>query len=68
MFFEIEVGLTKHFPSLTPFAIRHERAAEVFLLVRRLNNYTRRQIKEMGQEQTSRKKKTNRRPAGDSWF
>ena len=48
------------FPAITPFSIRKEKIKEVFLLVRRLNIYD--------NESKEKKKKINRRPAGDSWF
>ena len=62
MFFEMELSIVERFPSLTPFAIRKERAAEVFLLVRRLNNHTNKR------NEQANKKKVIRRPAGDDWF
>ena len=48
------------FPAITPFSIRKEKIKEVFLLVRRLNIYD--------NKDKIKKKKINRRPAGDSWF
>lgn len=60
----MEISLCERFPALSPFDIRQQRAAEVFLLVRRLNNYT---------EYTNNKKDVRnsrviRRRAGDDWF
>lgn len=60
----MEVSICERFPGLTPFRVRQERASEVFLLIRRLNDYNERQGKENGKQ----KKKVIRRPAGDSWF
>ena len=64
LFFEMEISLCERFPALSPFDIRKQRAGEVFLLVRRLNNYT---------EYTNDKNDTRngtviRRRAGDDWF
>jgi len=56
----MELSLSERFPSLSPFSIRKERASEVFLLIRRLNNST---------SKNNKKKSTKiRRPAGDNWF
>lgn len=61
MFFELELDLCERFPSLTPFDLRKTRAYDVFLLIRRLNKYSKK-----------RKRKNNKRkirkPAGDDWF
>lgn len=62
MFFEIELSISERFPSLSPFDVRKQRASEVFLLVRRLNNRTTKQNAQAG------KKKVIRRKAGDDWF
>ena len=62
MFFEMELSIVERFPSLTPFAVRKEKASEVFLLVRRLNNRTKKQSKQ------ANSKKVIRRAAGDDWF
>ena len=61
----MEVGLSDRFPALTPIEIRKERAAEVFLLLARLNEYTAKKNKEI---RTKPKKNVVRRPAGDDWF
>lgn len=53
-YFDFELQLCKLFPALSPFSIRRERAREVFLLMRRLN-------------ETTRPKKV-KRPANDNWF
>lgn len=55
--------LCKAFPALTPFAVRRERAREVFLLVRRINT----QPKNTHGKKTDEKGRV-RRPAGDDWF
>jgi hypothetical protein len=52
--------ICERFPAITPFSIRREKIKEVFLLVRRLNIYD--------DKGKTKKKKTKRRPAGDSWF
>lgn len=58
----MEVGISERFPSLSPVTVRRTRAAEVFTLIRRLNNYNAYRTKDSG------KKKIIRRPAGDDWF
>jgi len=58
----MEINICERFPALSPFDIRGKRAAEVFLLMRRLNNYTEYSNKDSG------KKKVIRRKAGDDWF
>ena len=63
MFFEMEISICERFPSLSPFDVRQERASEVFLLVRRMNNYNAYQSKN-----TKGNKKIVRRRAGDDWF
>lgn len=55
--------LCKAFPALTPFAVRRERAHEVFLLVSRINS----QPKHEGGHKVDSQGRT-RRPAGDNWF
>lgn len=37
LLFDLQMNLCERFPNLTPFKIRRERAYDVFLLVRRLN-------------------------------
>lgn len=61
MFFELELNLCERFPALTPFQIRREKASEVFLLVKRINENN---IKNT----TKTKPNKIRRPAGDDWF
>lgn len=60
IFFEIELNISESFPGLNPFKIRREKAKEVFLLIRRLNNYNHKSKK--------KKKMKIRKPASDSWF
>jgi len=60
LLFESEVGLCERFTALTPLALRKEKAREVFMLINRYNNYSKRNSKN--------KKKTIRKPAGDNWF
>ena len=55
--------LCKAFPALSPFAVRRERAHEVFLLVRRMNT----QPKNVNGQKVDKKGRV-RRPAGDDWF
>lgn len=55
--------LCKTFPALTPFAVRRERAHEVFLLVSRIN----RQPKHEGGQKVDSQGRI-RIPAGDNWF
>lgn len=58
MFFEMQMVLTDRFPSLSPFDLRKESAYEVFLLIRRLNNYSAHKDKP----------RSVRKQAGDDWF
>ena len=60
MFFSLEMSICERFPCLSPFDIRMMHAHEVFLLIDRLNNYTRKERKQKTQQ--------IRRPAGDNWF
>lgn len=57
-YFDFELELCKLFSALTPFSIRKEKAREVFLLMKRLNDANKRQ---------SRPTKIKRQ-AGDDWF
>lgn len=56
----MELNISERFPGLNPFKIRREKAKEVFLLIRRLNNSNKKQNKE--------KITKRRKPAGDNWF
>lgn len=60
----MNIQLCKAFPALTPFAVRRERAVEVFALVRRINE------RPQDGGSTSRLEGVDciRRPAGDNWF
>lgn len=49
---------------MTPFEVRREKAREVFLLTRRLNERNRRKAKNT----TKDGKQIIRRKAGDDWF
>lgn len=60
----MEISLCERFPALSPFDIRKQRAAEVFLLVRRLNNYT----EYTNDKHDARNSRVIRRRAGDDWF
>lgn len=60
------MGICTRFQALTPFQIRRERACEVFLLMRRLSDYTERERKKNPPAKNG--KKVIRRPAGDNWF
>ena len=62
VFFEMEINICDRFPALSPFDVRRTKGAEVFLLMRRLNNYSDYQKKDSG------KKKVIRKKAGDDWF
>lgn len=59
----MNMQLCKVFPALTPFAVRRERAVEVFALVRRVST----QPKTEGGHKLDKKGRI-RRPAGDNWF
>ena len=61
---EMNMQLCKVFPALTPFAVRRERAVEVFALVRRINAHP-------APERNARRTDSEGRvrvPAGDNWF
>lgn len=60
---EMNMQLCKVFPALTPFAVRRERAVEVFALVRRINSHP---APDNAREVSGRG--NVRRPAGDDWF
>jgi len=60
---ELTMMLCKTFPSLSPFAVRRERAHEVFQLVKRINN---RPAYKVGREEDNQE--SIRVPAGDKWF
>lgn len=69
------MGLSRSFPALTPLSLRRTRAAEVFLLTRRYNEYAQRELakneKNTADGASVRRKggkKIIRRPAGDDWF
>lgn len=68
LFFEIEVSLSDRFPALSPLTIREKRAREVFLLIRRLTDYNRRQNKSKTDSYTPTGDRIIRRPAGNDWF
>lgn len=59
----MEISICERFPGLSPFNVRQEKAAEVFLLMRRLNNYNKKQNKSVKNGKTVIRKK-----AGDDWF
>lgn len=59
----MELSICERFPSVSPIALRRERASEVFLLMRRMIDHNARESKAK-----SRKKNVIRRPAGDDWF
>lgn len=67
IFFELEIILIERFPSLTPFTIRQTKATEVFLLIRRLDNYSEYKDKDI-KIKDNKPVKVIRRPAGDDWF
>lgn len=54
----MEMVISERFPCLSPFDIRKQRAYEVFLLIRRLNEYS----------LNKNKPKKIRRKANDDWF
>lgn len=58
----MEVALSERFPALTPLAIRKEKATEIFIFVKRMNNYSSKLDKK------GRRKSVMRKPAGDDWF
>lgn len=62
--FEITVSLCERFPAYTPTEIRRTSVREIFLMIKRLNNYNEHQKK--SKDKNGNKK--IRRPAGDNWF
>ena len=68
VFFEVEMTLSERFTNLNPIIIRKEKAKEIFLLIRRLNNYTEKQNEEYRKTHTKSGKKVIRRKAQDDWF
>lgn len=62
MLFDLTIALCEAFPAMSPFSVRHEKAQEVFLLVKRLNNAQTR--KNRGKT----KQGLVRKPASDTWF
>ena len=57
------MALTERFPTMTPLTIRKTRASEIFLLIRRLDNYDTRHPADGGDDD-----EIIRRPASDNWF
>ena len=58
----MELSICDRFNSLSPFAVRRTKASEVFLLIRRMNNYNHYKTKK------NSKKNVIRRAASDNWF
>lgn len=56
----MQITLCESFPALSPFDIREKRACEVFLLIKRLNEYNLNRSKAEAEK--------IRRKAGDDWF
>lgn len=61
----MQMNLSEQFTSMNPIIIRQYKAHEVFLLVKRLNEYNARKLKETKQTKGGR---VIRRKAGDNWF
>lgn len=61
------IAICDRFPSLSPFDVRREKAAEVFLMVRRLNNHTDKEQKRQPKVNKDGKQ-IIRKKAGDDWF
>jgi hypothetical protein len=57
----MELNICERFPALSPFDVREKKASEVFLLIRRLNDYH-------AKEKNTQGKQKIRRRAGDDWF
>ena len=64
LLFEMNVNICDRFGCLSPFDVRRKPAREVFLIVKRLNEYNR--LNKKNHSNTG--KKIIRRPAGDNWF
>ena len=62
LLFESQVGLCERFTGFTPLTLRKEKAREVFILIKRYNNYSN------YKEKNKNKKKVIRKPASDNWF
>lgn len=58
------MNLCERFTTLTPLALRKEKAREVFLLVKRYGIYS----KKESRKKNNKGKQIIRRPAGDTWF
>ena len=62
LLFEITVNICEQFHSLNPISVRQSNAHEVFLLMRRLSIYNRKQ------KNAKDKPRKIMKPAGDNWF
>lgn len=56
--FEMALSISSRWPSLNPIAIRRQKAAEVFLLVQRVN----------ARDDRKDSESVIRRPASDDWY
>lgn len=65
VFFEMNINLCERFPALDPFIVRQKTGREVFLMVKRLNEYNARSNKHT---KTKNGKPIIRKHAGDKWF
>jgi hypothetical protein len=59
----MEMSLCERFTAMTPLSLRKEKAREVFILISRYNNYSKKNGNNGDQ-----KPKIIRRPASDTWF
>ena len=60
--FDMEMTLCESIPSITPFALRKERAIDVYGFIVRYSKYAKKKNKEKN------KPKIIRKPAKDTWF
>lgn len=70
--FDMQINLCERFPAMTPLTVRREKAREVFILIRRLNEHSILEqqknpvkLNNKGNESTG---KIIRKRAGDDWF
>ena len=63
MCFNLQLSICERFPCLSPFDVRKQTAHEVFLLVKRLNEKTK-----IDKKNIRNGKRVIRKPASDNWF
>lgn len=61
LLFEMEMNLCERFTSMTPLTLRKEKAREVYDLIVKYNRYSKK-------NESGKKKRKIKKPAGDDWF